>query len=295
MNRYFVIDIGTNSARLLSAEITKTGVRTLSRKVITCRTGENVDKTGLLGEEAVARTLSAIDEFMEIIAEEGSSANVFCYATSAVRDSSNREDFKKRLRDRFGLDLMTLSGAEEALYGFIGAVPGGTGALLDIGGGSTEFIYGKDGSITYSKSFQLGCVRSLDRFGSEQVTYDMAYDCFGGIAAPSSIEVTGVGGTITSFAAMDQKLVPYDSNRVHGYLLTRKAVNALTELLWKTPVESRPFIPGLHPKRADIIGYGGAILSAFMDRFDIDSIRVSECDAMEGLLMIKCGAISAPN
>lgn len=283
MNKIYIIDIGTNSTRLMLAEFSVSGIKTIYKTLRSVRTGEGVNKNGFLLPSAMERTCSAISEYCAIAKSEYPDAPLFCYATSAVRDSSNAFEFIALVKERCGIDVIILSGEEEASIGFNGAVNGGTGGIIDVGGGSTEVIFGRGGKIEFSDSYQLGCVRSLEKFGSEDKTYRAALADFSSIDKRPAQGLTfyGIGGTATSLAAMDLGLSVYDPEKVHNHELSYSTVCAIYEKLLSLSVEERQKLPGLDERRADIIGFGAAILKAFFESFSLSSIIVSESDGME--------------
>ncbi|MBQ9941822.1 MAG: Ppx/GppA family phosphatase [Christensenellaceae bacterium] len=282
----YVIDIGTNSARMMKARVDGERISREYKLTRTVRTGEGVHATHMLCEAAIERTVGAIREFAEIIKSEGGS-EPYCFATSAVRDSKNAAEFVERVKNETGICVEILSGDEEARCGYAGAVGGGDGGIVDIGGGSTEVIFGKNGEIFYATSYDIGCVRALEWFKEDeedcrsfarkllrQVPYDRA----------EGMPFYAVGGTATSLAAVDQQLKEYDPNKVDGYVLTRRRVEELRRQMWAMSVEERRKVPGLTPTRAEIIQYGLSILSAFFEVSGRRQVTVRESDNLEGYL-----------
>ncbi|MBR2222938.1 MAG: hypothetical protein IJ973_01305 [Christensenellaceae bacterium] len=286
MEKVYIIDIGTNSTRLMLAERNGRNPRRIYKTLRTVRTGENVNNTGRLAEAAMVRTIGAIREYTEIMRSENPDAPVYCFATSAVRDSENKYDFVNRVKEETGVSVRILSGEEEADIGFMGAVSGGTGGIIDIGGGSTEVIFGHNGKIEFSYSFQLGCVRSLDMFKNEEEARIYSKKLFDGIdkTAAKGLDFYGIGGTATSIAAIALALPRYDSEKVQNFRITRSEMEALYHKLLSMTAEERLSLPGLDRRRADIIGFGAAILLSFMESFDLAEVIASESDGMEGAI-----------
>lgn len=287
--KYYVIDIGTNSVRLMRAHVSNGCIICEKKQLLSVRTGEGVNASKVLCEAAIARTIGAISEYKSIAADENPDAPIYCFATSAVRDAKNREEFVQAVFKSCEIDVEILSGDAEARCGFVGAVPSGTGVVLDIGGGSTEIVMGKNGKIEYAQSFDVGCVRALELFGENAFleVKKWAMDAIKSAKVPSDLEVFAIGGTATALAAIKLGLVEYDPNIVHGYLLDSQSLLYLENILVGISLEKRKQITGLSPKRADVIVHGLAIMSAFMSSFNISAVTVSEADNMEGYLSMK--------
>jgi exopolyphosphatase/guanosine-5'-triphosphate,3'-diphosphate pyrophosphatase len=297
--RIAVVDLGTNSTRLLVANVAGGRVEELERRTEITRLGDRVDSAGRLGAAAMKRVFETLESFREPIDAHGA-AKVVGVATSAVRDAKNGEEFRQELADRFGVDTRTISGAEEARLSFLGATsgrpPGGDPVLvLDIGGGSTEFVVGVPGSDpTFHTSTSAGSVRQTERHLADDPPTDAQLASVAGeVAAIIEAEVprdvrrdaaTGiaVAGTATQVAAVDQRLEQYDPDRVHGYRLDRYAVEEILAHLAALPLAERREIIGLHPARAPTIVAGAIILREAMRAFDFDWIETSEADILHG-------------
>jgi exopolyphosphatase/guanosine-5'-triphosphate,3'-diphosphate pyrophosphatase len=263
------------------------------------RLGEGVDSTGRLADAAIERVTERLSYYKELI-DELQPERTIALATSATRDAANGDEFRQMLHDRFGLDAHIIPGDEEARLTFLGATaarPPGDGPLvvIDIGGGSTEYVIGEAGSDpTFRVSTQAGSVRHTERHLQEDPPSDE--DLLNLRAAIRSIieqdipadERTGVeqgiavAGTATSLAAIDQQLDPYDPDKVEGYGLLREAVERILHELASVPLEQRKQITGLHPDRAPTIIAGTAILLESMLVFDLGSVEVSEADILHG-------------
>jgi exopolyphosphatase/guanosine-5'-triphosphate,3'-diphosphate pyrophosphatase len=296
--RVAVIDIGTNSTRLLVAEVTGGAVEELDRRTVVTRLGEGVEASGRLADAAIERVSDTLAGYRTAIDEHGAEA-VVAVATSAMRDAANGPDFRDEIQRRFGFDARTISGDEEARLTFLGATAGrSAGAetmVIDIGGGSTEYVTGRAGSEPgFHVSTRMGSVRHTERHlhtdpPTAEELAGLGADARSIVEAEVPPEVRGraeegiaVAGTATSLAAIDQKLDPYDPERVHGYRLGLDACERLVARLAALPVAERRDVAGLHPDRAPTIVAGAAILMESMRCFDLDEIEVSESDILHG-------------
>jgi exopolyphosphatase/guanosine-5'-triphosphate,3'-diphosphate pyrophosphatase len=296
--RTAVVDLGTNSTRLLVADVAGGRVTELDRRTVVTRLGEGVDSTGRLAEAAMERVLAALSEFREAIDAHGAE-HVVAVATSAVRDSANGDEFRARMRARFEIDARTISGDEEARLTFAGATaaraPGARTVVIDIGGGSTEFVVGRAGAAPeFHVSTQAGSVRQTERHLAtdppEAAELDALRDEVRGIVEAgvpidvrASVEAgIAVAGTATQLAAVDLRLETYDADRVDGYSLSLESVERMLALLAAVPLAERRRITGLHPDRAPTIVAGAAILAESLRAFALDSVEVSEADILHG-------------
>ncbi len=291
-----MVDLGTNSTRLLVADVQDRTVQELERETVVTRLGEAVEASGRLAEEAIERVFAALERYREAIRGAERTVGV---ATSAVRDAENGEEFRARLRERFGIDARTIPGEEEAELTFLGATAGRARPeqtlVIDIGGGSTEFVVGRPGERPdFHVSTQLGSVRHTERHlktdpPSQQELAALGRDAAALVAAevPEDWRARvasgiAVAGTATSLAAIDQRLDPYDPERVHGYVGSLGSCERMLAELAALPVEERREVPGLHPDRAPTIVAGAAILVESMRAFGLDRIEVSEHDILHG-------------
>jgi len=289
MVRIAAIDIGTNSTRLLVADVVGESVHTVETKLITTRLGEGIGG-GLLLPGAIERTLEAIGCFYDTSLQLGAQ-RVVAAATSAVRDAANRSAFLELVRQRFGLAVWVLSGQEEAALSYRGVLSGlpvepQSTVVVDVGGGSTELIWNENGKPA-CVSVNAGAVRMTGSGWSEPNIADVlkpALDMLRGF--PVSC-LTGVGGTVTTLAAVDQGLTVYNPLLIHGYCLTAGAIQRIYEMLKSLSIEERKRLPGLQPERADIIVAGVAIVKAVLDGIGLDRLLVSECDILHGLVLEK--------
>ncbi|MDI6907275.1 MAG: hypothetical protein QMC81_07310 [Thermoanaerobacterales bacterium] len=289
--RVGVVDIGTNSVRLLVAEVTGREIKELERDLRTTRLGEGPD--GLLRPEAMARTVRAVGELAARMRAAGAARAVLA-GTAAVREAANREEFAGLVRKETGLALRVLTGEEEALLGYRGAVWGLSGRIsgpvvtMDIGGGSTEFAWEDgEGRLRYL-SLPVGAVRMTERSSTMNDVRELlkpAVDALRESGQGAPRKLVGMGGTVTTLAAMAQGLRRYDPGRVHGYPLHVSEVERLLAALQATLLEERRRMPGLQPERADIIPAGAMIALAAMRGLGRAVMYVCQTDILHGLAL----------
>jgi exopolyphosphatase/guanosine-5'-triphosphate,3'-diphosphate pyrophosphatase len=304
--RVGVVDIGTNSTRLLIADVQDGAITELDRRSEVTRLGQGVDTAGRLADEAMERVFATLSAYRDAMdrADVAADARV-AVLTSAARDAANGVDFTQQVVDDFGLDARTITGDQEATLTFRGAThnrdPHDTTPLLvfDIGGGSTELIEGRAGGAepSFHVSLQAGVVRQTERHlhhdpPSPHELQQLADDVRATIEAdvPAAVRTSaraavGVAGTATSLAAIDQELDPYDPRRVHGYVLERAEVELLLARLAQMPLADRRRVRGLHPDRAPTIVAGAAILLAVLRAFELERAEVSEHDLLHGVAL----------
>lgn len=297
--RVAVVDIGTNSTRLLLADVDPDGsVAELLRQSRVTRLGAGVDSGGGLSPEAIERTCAVLSDYRELIDRHGCEANL-AVLTSAVRDASNGAAFAERVRREYRLDARTLSGDEEAQLTFLGAMsdrepsPEPT-VVIDIGGGSTEFVVGHDRAAGFHVSLQAGVVRMSERHihsdppapaELQRLALDTRAVYLEGLPPEERAPVRhgiAVAGTATSAAAIDQELDPYDPARVHRYPLLLATVEMLLARLADMTEAQRRRVVGLHPDRAPTIVAGMILLSEAMRAFELEGVEVSEHDILRG-------------
>jgi len=296
--RLAAIDCGTNSVRLLVAEVEDGRVTTLDRRLHITRLGQGVDATGRFHPDALARTLAAFDDFAGRIDALGA-VRRRVVATSAARDAANSEEFFAGVLARVGVPAEVISGDEEARLSFAGAVSGIGGLaqpvlLMDIGGGSTELVLGHNGTLQHARSLDIGSVRVRERFlasdppSRPEVAAATSYiDILldgSGVAFEEAAAWVGVGGTATSLAALALGLPVYDSARVHGSTIPRSALDALTTRLLTMRVADVLALPTMVPGRADVICAGGLICRQVGARLDLP-LQVSEADILDGIVL----------
>ncbi len=293
--RVAVIDVGTNSARLLVADVAGGRVSPVERRSTVTRLGRGVDLSGRLSAEAVEDACEAIGEYVTTLHDLGAEA-VDTIATSAVRDAENGSAFVAELRERFALSPRVLDGEEEARLTYMGATsehpPAEPTLVIDIGGGSTELIVGTGSEISFHTSMQAGVVRHSERHvATDPPTAveleSLAADVRGLIEAAVGTRAEAaagiaVAGTPTSLAAVETGLEPYDPVRVHGHVLSLPAIQRMLSQLASTPLAQRVEIPGMHPDRAPTIVAGVVILVEAMRAFGLEQIEVSEHDILYG-------------
>jgi exopolyphosphatase/guanosine-5'-triphosphate,3'-diphosphate pyrophosphatase len=297
--RVAVVDIGTNSTRLLIADVADGGPLTeLHRESIVTRLGDRVDATGRLSTDAVERVFTTLEHYRALIDEHEATATI-AVLTSAVRDASNGAGFTACVRDRFGLDARTIAGDEEAALTFAGATSerahdGRQLVVVDIGGGSTEFVIGCDGEVGFHVSTQAGVVRQTERHihddPPKQDDVERLREEVARIFAehlPRSrrqhvVQAIAVAGTATSCAAIELELDPYDPRRVHGHILTRATCERILDRLARLTETGRRAVTGLHPDRAPTIIAGVAMLLEVFAILELRELEVSEHDILRG-------------
>jgi exopolyphosphatase / guanosine-5'-triphosphate,3'-diphosphate pyrophosphatase len=304
MTRVAVVDIGTNSTRLLLAEIEDGHVTELERRSTVTRLGRGVDTSGKLSADAIEEVCDTVAEYIAIY-EPLEPDEVVVIATSAVRDADNSSAFVAELREHFALSPRILDGAEEARLTYLGACadcPAADGTLVvDIGGGSTELVVGSGQEVTYFASLQVGVVRHTERHLKsdppsaaelEELADDVRRLIFKELAKADFFQVRdgiAVAGTPTSLAAIEQELDPYDPEKVHGYRLSLDAIQRLCSILSGKTLDERLHLRGLHPGRAPTIIAGVLILIQVMRAFGLREIEVSEHDILYGAALEAAG------
>jgi exopolyphosphatase/guanosine-5'-triphosphate,3'-diphosphate pyrophosphatase len=299
--RVAAIDCGTNSIRLLVADVTESGATELAREMRIVRLGQGVDATGRLAPEAIERTLVATREYADLIDSLDVDRIRFC-ATSAARDAENAEEFAAAVHDLLGVHPEVLTGTQEARASFLGATrglgaTGGDALVVDIGGGSTELVVGKDEAVAWSVSLDVGSVRLTERFlASDPPTFaeiDACSEYLVGVLGEASAALApvdllvGVAGTVTTVAAHVLQLPFYDRDAVHGARLGIDAVRAGCRSLVAMTVAERRALPFMHPGRADVIGGGALVLEAVLAAVPLatSELVVSEHDILDGIAL----------
>jgi exopolyphosphatase/guanosine-5'-triphosphate,3'-diphosphate pyrophosphatase len=291
------IDCGTNSTRVLVGD----GSRTVERRMRITRLGEGVDGTRRLAPAAIERTVDALREYRAVLDAHGV-RQVRMTATSAARDATNRDEFFDAAEAAIGVRPELLSGDDEAALSFLGAgsdldPADGPFLVVDIGGGSTEFVVGRDKPVG-ALSVDLGCVRITEKFlhhdpptaeelsNAIGVVHDVIDDVIREVpAALDAARLVGLAGTVTTMAAVEIGLAEYDRDRIHHFELTRAATEDVFRTLATESRAQRIFNPGLEAARADVIVGGALILVTIMRHFNFDSCLVSEADILDGLVL----------
>jgi exopolyphosphatase / guanosine-5'-triphosphate,3'-diphosphate pyrophosphatase len=308
--RVAAIDCGTNSIRLLVADVDpRTGALTeLDRRMRIVRLGQGVDRTGRLAPEALERTFAACREYAAAIAEyDVPAARVRFVATSASRDAENRDEFVRGVVGLLGVEPEVISGDQEAALSFAGATRELTGEhglltpylVVDIGGGSTEFVLGSD-TVSAARSVDVGCVRMTERHlvtdggqvdpptrdlvAAMTADIDAALDeAARTVPLDRARTLVGLAGSVTTVAAVALGLDAYDPERVHHSRIGVEQVRAVTERLLRATHAERAAVPVIHEGRVDVIGAGALVLLRIMERTGAEEVVVSEHDILDGI------------
>jgi exopolyphosphatase / guanosine-5'-triphosphate,3'-diphosphate pyrophosphatase len=308
--RIGALDVGTNTVLMLVAESTPDGnlrgVLDLSR--IT-RLGKGVDRNHRLDPEAARRTLDAIAEFADQARAAGAE-KIVTAATAALRDASDGDDFIRQVRERAGVELEIISGEAEAWLSYLAVLrglkldPARKLLIIDIGGGSTEFISANPGAKLQMASLQIGSVRLTERIihhdpptareaADLRLAIDQALDSLAFELRPE--ELVGIAGTVTTVCAVSLGMETYDADRVHGHRLSREEVERVLKLFGSMPLEERRKLKGLPSERADVIFAGTAILERVMSKTGVQSVLVSDQGVRWGLVWRELGAGAGPS
>jgi exopolyphosphatase / guanosine-5'-triphosphate,3'-diphosphate pyrophosphatase len=296
--RVAAIDCGTNSIRLLIADIEESSFREVVRDMEIVRLGQGVDQTGQFHPDAIARTLSAVDKFAVEIAKRGVEKIRFC-ATSATRDATNRHLFVDGVRERLGIEPEVISGDEEAALSFAGAIQdldpsNGPFLVIDIGGGSTEFVFGTS-SVEAARSVNIGCVRMSERhFANDPATaaqVELARTDIQAAIAQAAAEVpitqaktlVAVAGTATTVAAAALDLSEYDRYAIHLARISATQVHEASAMFLTSNREQRLALGYMHPGRVDVIAAGALVLSEIMTATGATEFVASESDILDGM------------
>ncbi|GAA4612505.1 Ppx/GppA phosphatase family protein [Saccharopolyspora hordei] len=314
MSRVAAIDCGTNSIRLLVADVTehddgRRDLRDIYRGMRIVRLGQGVDATGRLAEEALERTRAALVDYAAMAARKGVE-RVRMVATSATRDASNREDFFAMVREVLGVDAEVISGEEEARLSFTGAVGDldpldGPFVVTDVGGGSTEVVVGTwDGvraDVAAAHSADVGCVRLTERClhsdpptadevrEAEKVARQVLDEAFAAVDCSGATTWVGVAGTVTTLSAIAQDLPEYDPVAIHLSHISQNRVERISEELLGMSHDERAAIGSMHPGRVDVIGGGALVVKVLAEelaeRAGITGVTVSEHDILDGIAL----------
>ena len=281
--KYAVIDIGSNSVRLMLVANGKV----LYKRLNTTRLGEGF-ASSLLKTDAIERTASAVATFFHTAKEEGAE-RVYAFATAAVRTAKNGGVFVERVKSLCGLNVEVVSGEKEAELGILGALGCGDGAVIDMGGASCELVVKKAGEIIYKKSVNIGVVRLKDECGADTVklleTAMRAANEYGVI--PKIQTVYAIGGTATTLGALFLRLKEYDGEKVTGTKITTQTLQQMADKLLKLPMKEIAKIPSIPKGRADVIAGGAFALATIMQKLGIENMMVSDRDNLEGYAIEK--------
>ena len=301
------IDIGTNSMRLLICDYINGEFINRKKFVNTTRIGKGVDENGFIREDVIKSNLEALREFYEISKSQGCE-NIYCIGTSALRDSKNGDDFVKRAKLECNVDVEIISGDEESNLGFLGVLRGVNTEsdilVIDIGGGSTEFILGNINKIKFAKSENVGAVRMTEKFLTTDIIDDYEFDMMSEfiekeindtinyLSQNKPDKIVGIGGTVTSLSAINQELEVYSMEKIHNSIVSIDDIQKILQNLKKMTLNDKKTLKGLQSKRADIITAGVEILNITMKKLEKSEIIVSEYDNLEGLICQKLKMMS---
>jgi exopolyphosphatase / guanosine-5'-triphosphate,3'-diphosphate pyrophosphatase len=309
MVRVAAIDCGTNSIRLLVADLTDSKLVDVHREMRIVRLGQDVDATGRLASDALERTRVALADYADI-ARRTEAQRVRMVATSATRDATNREDFFRMVRHTLGKEAEVITGDEEARLSFTGAVgdldpADGPFVVVDVGGGSTEVVLGDwDGTsadVTASRSVNVGCVRITERHlhsdpptpteisAARQFAAQTLHEAFADVPVYKARTWVGVAGTVTTLSAVAQWLPSYDAERTHLSRLSLEQVHDTADNLLSSTHQQRAANPVIHPGRVDVIAGGALIVAVLAEelhaRAGISELVVSEHDILDGIAL----------
>jgi exopolyphosphatase/guanosine-5'-triphosphate,3'-diphosphate pyrophosphatase len=296
--RVAAIDCGTNSIRLLIADIEGSNFREIVRTMEVVRLGQGVDKTGAFHPDAIARTLAAVDTFAIEIARRGVEKIRFC-ATSATRDATNRSLFIDGVKERLGIEPEVIAGEVEAALSFQGATKDfdksqGPFLVIDIGGGSTEFVFGTN-EVEFARSMNIGCVRMAERhFTGDQPDPGQIASAIEDIdeairQAGKTVPITqaktliAVAGTATTVAAAALDLAEYDRYAIHLAHISADRTHAISQQLLRETRDERAAHGYMHPGRVDVIGAGSLVLDCIMKATGATEFIASESDILDGM------------
>ncbi|MBW8741958.1 MAG: Ppx/GppA family phosphatase [Gaiellaceae bacterium] len=297
MTRVAAVDLGTNSTRLLVADVADGRVAEVARETRVTRLGEGVDVRRKLLPVPIARVRNVLTDFRREVESLGAERTL-AIATSAVRDAENGEAFLGEVEWSYGFATRLLSGHDEALMTYRGVTSerslAGATVIVDLGGGSTELVAAAQDGVAWHDSLDIGSVRLTERFlHSDPPSADELEACAAAVRAllaervPDAVRTTaraaiGVAGTITSLAALDLGLAEYESDRVHEHVLSRAALHEQLDRLATVPVAERRALRPLDPERAPVIVAGALIVTEIVEFLGLDGIEVSERDILDG-------------
>lgn len=292
------MDLGTNSTRLLVADVDDGRVSEVVRHLVITGLGRGVDASGRLADDAQEHVHTVLSRYAAEARELGA-VTVLATATSAVRDAANGREFLAEIEARTGFRTRLLSGDEEARTMLSGVtsdrgILAGT-LLVDIGGGSTELLVGGPDGVSFAQSLQLGCVRMTERFlhGDPPATTEIeacAEHVRSLLPDLTAARAIGVAGTVTTLASLDLALESYTPELIHGHDLTRAAVDAVLERLAAATLAERERILHVEPARAPVIVGGAIVLREILERYDLPQIEVSERDILHGAALLAAAA-----
>ncbi len=284
MKKFAVIDVGSNSVRLMFVADGKVLYKTLE----TTRLGEGLAEKPYLKREAIERSALAVSRFYQKAKAEGAK-EVFVFATAAVRTACNRAEFLNKVYALCGALVDVISGEEEAEIGILGALGNADGGVIDIGGASTEIVVKYGGVIVYKKSVDIGVVRLKDKCGREKAALEkeakIASNCYGEI--PLRGDIYAIGGTATTLAALSLGLIEYSSQRVTGAVITKAQMQEMADNLLAMSIEEIASMPCMPKGRADVLAGGAVLFATLMENLGFERLIVSDRDNLEGYAIKK--------
>ena len=281
--KYAVIDIGSNSVRLMLSD----GQNTEYKQVKTTRLAENMGTDKILQVEPINRTVSAVSFFVQKAKEEKAD-KIFIYATAAVRQAKNRQEIIDKIQLQTGIIVDVIDGLLEAKLGAMGALSGADGGIIDVGGASSEVLVVKNGEIIYSKSINIGAVKVFNDCGDDtKKILSLVKKSVNEFGYIPKTKFYGIGGTATSLASISLKMEAYDPKIVHGYTIDLKQIKELRDRLFAMSLEQKRTLVGLQPDRAEVIAGGVAIIYQILRCACVGELIISESDNLEGYLSYK--------
>lgn len=297
MSRKAIIDIGSNSIKFFVGELAADGtIQTVIDTNDIARLGEGLDKTGQISPEAMERNVAAVAAFQKQAVEAGAE-QIVAVGTMALRTAANSGEFVEKVKAACGVEVKIIPGEEEARLSYLAVLSGlplqdGELVVFDTGGGSTEFIFGKGSEVVKRFSVNLGAVRitenylcsdpvTADEVKAAKAQIDKEFDAAGVTGRP--VQVVGMGGTVTSMGAVKHKMVKYDPAVIQGSSLTVADIRAQIDDYSARTIEQRRSIPGLQPKRADVILAGACILDVILERLGAPELTISDRGLRHGL------------
>jgi exopolyphosphatase/guanosine-5'-triphosphate,3'-diphosphate pyrophosphatase len=278
MKKFAVIDIGSNSVRLMFVADGKV----LYKGLNTTRLGEGIAEQPILRAAAIERSARAVELFYNKAKEEGAQ-EVFAFATAAVRSAENGAEFTDRVKELCGLSVEVISGEEEAEIGILGALGGADGGVIDIGGASTEIVVKSQGEIIYKKSVNIGVVRLKDKCGRDkELLVEAAKNAATEFGEIPTARMHGIGGTATTLAAQILRLQEYKSEKITGAKITALQMQEMADKLLSMSVEEIAALPCMPKGRADVLTGGAVLLATLMQELGIDELYASDQDNLEG-------------
>ena len=283
MQKYAVIDIGSNSVRLMLLADGKVLYKTLN----TTRLGEGIAQSSRLKAEAIERTAAAVETFYKRALQEGA-CKVFAFATAAVRSAENGREFVSAVYSRCGVAVEVVSGETEAELGILGALGKSDGAVIDVGGASTELVVKQNSRLVYKKSVDIGVVRLKDLCGTDKrAIWQTVLEKISAFNGVPKATLYAIGGTATTLAALSLGLQTYSFEKVTGHTIEKEVLRGMAETLLSSSPQEIAKMPCVTKGREDVLAGGAAILVAVLDRLGFDGITVSDRENLEGYAIRK--------